>query len=124
MANINILYHIDKLYILCYSGNMNATVSLDEFRKNLSDIVGKVMYANQTVLVQKHNRAGVVVISEREYENLKDPRKRFSSKDGWDKLFILTDRVRDRMSVRDQAELGKIVDEEIKEIRAQKQKAA
>lgn len=103
---------------------MSTTVSLDEFRKNLSDIVGRVMYANQTVLVQKHNRAGVVVISEREYENLKDPRKRFSSKDDWDKLFILTDKVRDRMSVKDQTELGKIISEEIKEIRAQKQKAA
>lgn len=103
---------------------MQAIVSLDEFRKNLSDIVGSVMYGNQTVLVQKHNRAGVVVISEREYENLKDPRKRFSSKEDWDKLFTLTDKVRDRMSVKEQMELGKIISEEIKEIRAQKQKAA
>ena len=102
---------------------MNAVVSLDEFRKNLSDIVGRVMYANQTVLVQKHNKAGVVVISEREYENLKDPRKRFSSKDDWDKLFILTDKVRDRMSAKDQMELGKIVSEEIQAVRAQKTKA-
>lgn len=104
--------------------SMNTTVSLDEFRKNLSDIVGRVMYGNQIVLVQKHNRTGVVVISEKEYENLKDPRKRFSSKDDWDKLFILADKVRDRMSVKDQTELGKIISEEIKEIRAQKQKAA
>jgi len=54
---------------------MSAIVSLDEFRKNLSDIVGNVMYGNQTVLVQKHNRTGVVVISEKEYESLRDPRK-------------------------------------------------
>lgn len=99
---------------------MGTVVSLDEFRKNLSDIVGKVMYGNQIVLVQKHNRAGVVVISEREYESLKDPRKRFTSEQDWDKLFRLTDKVRDRMSVKDQAELEKIINEEIKEIRAQK----
>ena len=59
---------------------MFPAVSLDEFRKNLSDIVARVMYGNQTVRVKKHNRSGIVVMSEREYEYLKDPRKRFSSK--------------------------------------------
>lgn len=99
---------------------MRAIVSLDEFRKNLSDIVGKVMYGNQTVLVQKHNRTGVVVISEKEYESLRDPRKRFTSQEDWDKLFVLTDKVRDAMSENDQKELEKTIDEEIKAVRAQK----
>ena len=98
---------------------MKATVSLDEFRKNLSDIVGKVMYGNQTVLVQKHNRTGVVVMSEQEYESLRDPRKRFASKQAWDKLFVLTNKVRDRMSPKDQAKLEKIIDEEVKAVRVQ-----
>lgn len=100
---------------------MKAIVSLDEFRKNLSDIVGRVMYGNQTVLVQKHNRTGVVVISESEYESLKDPRKRFSSKEEWDRLFVLTGKVRDRISVKDQQNLEKIVGEEVKAVRAQRQ---
>lgn len=100
--------------------SMKATVSLDEFRKNLSDIVSRVMYGNQIVLVQKHNRTGVIIISEQEYENLKDPRKRFSSKEEWDKLFILTDKVRDRMSVEDQEKLEKIIDEEVKAVRSQR----
>lgn len=97
---------------------MQAVVSLDEFRKNLSDIVGKVMYGNQTVLVQKHNRTGVVVISEKEWMSLRDPRKRFTSQDDWDKLFVLTDRVRDRMSTQDQKELEKVVGEEVKALRS------
>lgn len=99
---------------------MSAIVSLDEFRKNLSDIVGQVMYGDQIVLVQKHNRTGVVVISEKEYESLKDPRKRFTSRQDWDKLFVLTDKIRDAMSKDDQKNLEKIIDEEIKEVRAQK----
>ena len=103
---------------------MGTIVSLDEFRKNLSDIAGKVMYGNQTVIVQKHNKTGLVVISEKEYESLKDPRKRFSSKEDWDKLFILTDKVRDRMSVKEQAGLEAVVDEETKAVRARRQKAA
>lgn len=99
---------------------MKAIVSLDEFRKNLSDIVGRVMYGNQTVLVQKHSRPSVVVISEAEYESLKDPRKRFASKQEWDELFILTDKIRNRMSVKDQKNLEKIVGEEVKAVRAQR----
>lgn len=101
-------------------GSMTATVSLDEFRKNLSDIVGKVMYGNQTVLVQKHNRTGVVVISEKEYESLRDPRKRFNSQGDWDKLYILTDKVRGSMSVKDQKELEKVIEEEVKTVRKAK----
>lgn len=99
---------------------MNVIISLDEFRKNLSDIVGKVMYGNQTILVQKHSKTGVVVISEKEYESLRDPRKRFTSQEDWDKLFALTDKVRNRISVKDQATLEKVVDEEIKALRSQK----
>lgn len=99
---------------------MGTIVSLDEFRKNLSDIAGKVMYGNQTIIVQKHNKIGLVVISEKEYESLKDPRKRFSSKEDWDKLFTLTEKIRNRMPLTDQKELEEVIAEEVKAVRAQK----
>ena len=99
---------------------MRQAISLDQFRKNLADIVAQVMYGNQTVLVRKHNKAGVIMISEREYEYLKDPRKRFSSKNDWDKFFVLADKVRDRMSEKDQEKLEKIIDMEVKAVRARK----
>ncbi len=95
-------------------------VSLDEFRKNLSDIISMVMYANQTILVQKHKKTGVVVLSEQEYEQLKDPRKRFSSKKKWDTFFDLSDTIRDRMSAGAQNDLPTVLTEEIKAVRAQK----
>lgn len=97
---------------------MKAVVSLDEFRKNLSDIIARVMYADQTVIVQKHNKPGVIVISEQEYENLRDPRKRFSSKAEWDRLFFLIDKIRTRTSKIDPKKIEKIIDEEIKAVRA------
>ena len=100
---------------------MKAVISLDEFRKNLSDIVAKVMYADQTFMIQKHNKRGVVVISEKEYENLRDPRKRFTSKSDWDKLFILTDKIRNRMTKKNQEKLEKILDGEIMAVRSQNQ---
>jgi len=109
LTNINKLYNIDKLNVLWLDMSMKFAVSLDEFRKNLSDIVAQVMYGNQTVLVRKHNKIGVVVISENEYESLRDPRKRFSSRNDWDKLFVLADKVRDRMTQKDQKQLEKII---------------
>lgn len=103
---------------------MKAVVSLDEFRKNLSDIVARVMYADQTVIVQKHNKTGVIVISEREYESLRDPRTRFSSKNDWDNFFVTANKIRSRMSAKDQENLEKIIDKEVKAVRAQKQQKA
>ena len=97
---------------------MKAIVSLDEFRRNLSDIVARVMYGDQTVIVQKHHKSGVIVISEQEYEKLRDPRKRFSSKAGWDGLFVLMDKIRARTSKLDSKKLEKIIDEEVKAVRA------
>lgn len=97
---------------------MKATVSLDEFRRNLSDIVARVMYGDQTVIVQKHNKSGVIVISEQEYEKLRDPRKRFSSKAEWDRLFVIMDKIRARTPKLDLKKLEKIIDEEVKAVRA------
>lgn len=99
---------------------MKAVVSLDEFRKNLADIVASVMYGDQTVVVQKHNKNGVVVISQREYENLKDPRKRFSSREDWDQFFNFTDKIRARLSAKDQTNFANILDEEIRSVRSEK----
>ncbi len=99
---------------------MKAIVSLDEFRRNLSDIVSRVMYGDQTVLVQKHNKPGVIVTSEREYESLRDPRKRFSSKTEWEAFFDLTEAIRARISEQDEEALDKIIDEEVQAVRAEK----
>ncbi len=96
-------------------------VSIDELRSNLADIVNRVTYAKDRIVVKKYNREAVVLISVDEYEKLLDPRKRFSSKEDWDKLFKFTDNVRNRISVKDQEKLEKIIDEEVQAVRVQKQ---
>jgi len=76
------------------------------------------MYGDQTALVQKHSKLNVNVMSEREYENLRNPRKRFSTTGEWDKFFEFTETIRARMSEKEQVELEKIIDEEVKAVRA------
>ena len=98
---------------------MKATVSLDEFRKGLSDIVAKVMYGQETFLVKKHNKPGVIVISEEEYEKLRDPKKRFSSQEKWDEFFVFTDKIASRISDKDKDKFVKVVSDEVKAVRAE-----
>lgn len=48
------------------------TVSIDELRSNLADIVNRVTYANDRIVVKKHNREAAIIISLDEYEQLVD----------------------------------------------------
>lgn len=96
------------------------SVSIDELRSNLADIINRVTYAKDKIVIKKHNRDVVMIISLDEYEKLLDPRKRLTSYKDWDKLFALTDKVRSRMSAKEQEELERIIDEEVKVVRGQK----
>lgn len=100
----------------------NAPISIDELRTNLSEFIGRVMYGQDRIVIKKYNRKAAVLLSVEEYENLRDPRKRFTSKADWDKFFIFTDRVRDTISIKDQQKLEKIIDEEVKAVRAKNHK--
>jgi len=51
--------------------NINA-VSIDELRSNLADIVNRVTYAKDRIVVKKHNRDVALIISLDEYEKLVD----------------------------------------------------
>lgn len=46
------------------------SISINELRSNLADIVNRVTYANDRVVVKKHNRDVAMIISLDEYEQL------------------------------------------------------
>lgn len=46
------------------------SVSIDELRSNLADIVNRVTYANDRIVVKKYNRDVAVIISLDEYEEV------------------------------------------------------
>ncbi len=53
-------------------------VSIEEFRLNLADFVGRVMYGKNRVIIKKYNRDAAVLLSVEEYEKLLDPTKRLN----------------------------------------------
>lgn len=98
--------------------NTNA-VSIDELRSNLADIVNRVTYAKDRVIVRKYNRDAAIIISLDEYEKLMDPTKRLSDAQ-WKESFKVIDEIRAKMSKVDPQKLEKIIDETVKEVRADK----
>lgn len=94
-------------------------VSIDEFRSNLADLVNRVAYAKERIVVRKYNRDTAVLISVDEYEKLLDPTKRLS-KDEWNKHAKRLDRIRNKIPAYDPDELDRIIGEEIEAYRAEK----
>src|SRR3989344_1111761 len=98
---------------------INNSVSIDEFRSNLAELMGKVMYGQNRVMIKKYNREAAILLSVDEYEKLIDPTKRFTKKE-WAKKFAVIDRIRDRIPAQDQESLKKDVARAVQEVRAEK----
>ena len=100
----------------------NITVSIDELRSNLADIVNRVTYANDKVVVKKHNRDVAMLISLDEYEKIMDPTKRLSEVEWKDKVKKL-DKLRSEIPKFDPEEMEKAIEEAVREVRAEKNNA-
>ena len=98
---------------------MKNVVSIDEFRTNLAELIGKVMYAKDQVIIKKYNREAAILLSLEEYERLIDPTKRLSQA-RWKEKFKTIDRIRESMPEIDQKLIEKEVAKAVKEVRAQK----
>lgn len=100
---------------------MKNIVSVDELRTNLAELIGRVMYGKDRIVIKKYNRDAAVLMSIDEYEKLVDPAKRFS-KSKWDSKFALIDKIKERIPKVDQDVLEFEIANAIKEVRAAKRK--
>lgn len=94
-------------------------VSIDELRSNLADIVNRVTYANDRIVVKKYNRDAAIIISLDEYEKLMDPTKRLSESQ-WQESFKRLDEIQAKMPKVDPDELDREIDKAVEEVRAEK----
>lgn len=101
---------------------INTSVSVDEFRSNLAEFLGRVMYGKDKIIIKKYNREAAILLSLDEYEKIIDPTKRFSKKE-WKDKFAIIDKIRERIPDIDPQVLQREIDEAIKEIRAEKRKS-
>ena len=96
-------------------------VSVDEFRTNLSEFIGRVVYGQDRIVIKKYNREAAVLLSVEEYERLIDPTKRFS-KEEWQEKFQRLDKIRDRIPRKDQKQLEVDIDRAVREVRTKKKR--
>ena len=98
--------------------NTNA-VSIDELRSNLADIVNRVTYAKDKVVVKKYNRDAAIIISLDEYERLIDPTRRLSDIEWKDRVRKL-DKIRADVPRFDPQAMEEAIDETVAEVRVKK----
>ena len=95
------------------------SVSIDEFRSNLSEIIGRVMYGKDRVMIKKYNRDAAVLLSVEDYKKLLDPTQRLS-KSQWDEATEKLDAIRADIPEVDPDLIEKVVSQAVQEVRAEK----
>ncbi len=72
---------------------MNQTLPLKNVRAQLSDLISRVAYGNQKVVITKFGKPVAALVTFEDYEKIMNPAKRFA-KDEWEKGFTLMDKAR------------------------------
>ncbi|MBI3385276.1 type II toxin-antitoxin system Phd/YefM family antitoxin [Candidatus Gottesmanbacteria bacterium] len=94
-------------------------VTIDDLRTNLADIMGRVMYGNNRVVIRKYNRQAAVLISIEDYKKFTDPTKRYSPKE-WQNKFAVFEDIKNENAGKNARQIEKNIAKAVKDVRAQK----
>ena len=72
---------------------MNQILPLKEVREQLSDLVSRVAYGDQKMVITKFGKPIAALVTFEDYEKIINPAKRFT-KEAWEKGFTVMDRAR------------------------------
>ena len=97
---------------------LNNIVSIEEFRVNLADLVGRVMYGKDRIIIKKYNRDAAVLLSVDDYEKLLDPTKRLS-KSQWNDAVQKLESIRADIPDANPEDIQKDVYRAVEEVRSE-----
>ena len=98
---------------------MRTTVTLKDIHDLLSELVNKVAYGEQKVVITRFGKPIAALITYQEYEQLMDPHKRFAPKE-WEQGFTLMDKVRHQTKKYTVKHVEDAIDAAVAEIRRKK----
>lgn len=98
---------------------MSQTVTLKEVREQLSELVARVAYGDQKVVITKFGKPVVAIVNFEDYEKLMNPASRFTDKD-WEKGFEFITKAREASKDVPHEEAQRIIDREISAVRSAK----
>lgn len=91
---------------------MSQTVTLKEVREQLSELVARVAYGDQKVVITKFGKPVVAIVNYGDYEKLMNPASLFTDKD-WEKGFEFITKAREASKDVHHEKAQKIIDREI-----------
>lgn len=100
---------------------VNSSVSVDELRSNLAELIGRVMYGSSRVMIKKYNRDAAVLLSVDDYEKLLDPTKRLS-KNQWDEAVEKLEAIRANIPEVSPVVIEEEIKQAVKNVRGKKTK--
>ena len=98
---------------------MNQTLPLKKVREQLSDLVSRVAYGDQKIIITKFGKPVVVLVTFEDYEKIINPAKRFTRKE-WDGGFTLMDKARKNTQKYSPKEVTRAIDQAVGGVRKSK----
>ena len=95
---------------------MNKTVTLKDVRNELSELVAKVAYGDQKVVITRFGKPLVALVNYKDYEKLMNPASRYTDLE-WQKGFDFITRARKDSKKISDKEAQKIIKREIAIVR-------
>lgn len=95
---------------------MTQTYSIADFRENLAQIIGRVMYGGEQAIIKKYNQKAAVLVNSDDYARMIDPSLSYSEKD-WQRLFAPLLNVAKRNKNGSYQKIQKDVSQAIQEVR-------
>jgi len=99
--------------------NMSQTLPLKDVRDQLSDLVSRVAYGDQKVVITKFGKPVAALVTFEDYEKIMNPGKRYT-KEEWEKGFSLMDKARTNTNQSPQEEVEKAIDKAVNEVKKSK----
>lgn len=98
---------------------MNQTLTLKNVREQLSDLVSRVAYGDQKVVITKFGKPIAALVTFEDYEKIINPVKRFKTRE-WDEGFTLMDKARKNTQKYSPKKVTHVIDQAINEVRKSK----
>ena len=98
---------------------MNQILPLKKVREELSDLLSRVAYGNQKVVITKFGKPLAAIVNYEDYEKLMNPASRFTDEE-WEKGFEFITKAREANKDVPYEEAEKIIEREIAAVRSSK----
>jgi len=95
---------------------MSQTATLKEVREQLSELVARVAYGNQKVVITKFGKPLAAIVNYETYEKLMNPASSFTNEE-WEKGFEFITKIQDTPKDNSNEEADKIIEKEIRTVR-------